>query len=438
MDGADFTVEASQLGAMDRKVHRPSWHWLSWPLSVRVAAAMSFATALGLALLIAIFGNASRSLRVPLSQVTVSSVERELFRDFIPLRASVVPRDTIYLDAVEGGNVERVLVEPGDNVVVGQPLIELGNTNLQLQVIQQESQLNQAISQLQQNEIALEQNKITNERALAEIDFNVVRLERSMQRREALVMRGAAASEDLDRVADELAHYRRLKPIQTDSSKRQEELRGRLLPDIRDQLDRLRANLTIVRGKLDNLIVRSPSAGRVTAIDLKIGENRGPGQRLAEITPETGVKLSAVIDEFYIGRVRNGLGAVTEIGSEQIALEVVRVHPQVRDGRFEIDLSFKAEAPASLVPGQTLQVRLALGQDVEALILPAGPFLTQTGGAWAFVLTADGGGAERRAIKIGRRSAEQVEVLAGLVARESVITSAYNGLDRIDRIILTK
>ena len=75
-----------------------------------------------------------------------------------PLRARVEPRETVYIDAIDGGRIDRVLVEPGDRVQQGQPLIELSNTNLALSVIQQESQLNQAISQLQQNEIALEQN----------------------------------------------------------------------------------------------------------------------------------------------------------------------------------------------------------------------------------------------------------------------------------------
>ena len=437
MDGAELETTANLSSRMDRPIERPFWHWARWPLSWRVGATVTGLIAVVFILVVLIFDDGSRIVRMPLNQVTIATVESGVFRDFIPIRTAVVPRDTIYLDAIEGGSVERVLAEPGDMVKAGQPLVELGNTNLQLQVIQQESQLNQAISQLQQNEIALEQNKATNERTLADIEFNLTRLNRSEARRATLADRGAASTEELDRVRDELEHYRILKLIQVETNLRQTELRNRLLPDIHNQVDHLRQNLQVVRSKLDNLIVRAPAAGRVTSIDLKVGENRGPGQRLAEITPETGIKLSADIDEFYLARVREELTADIRIGRNDVPLTVTRVYPQVREGRFTIDLAFLGDEPVGLLPGQTLQGRLALGDDTQALILPAGAFLESAGGGWMFVLVGDGTAAERRNIKIGRRNFEQVEVLDGLKPGDRAIISTYTDLDRFDRIVLS-
>jgi HlyD family secretion protein len=382
-------------------------------------------------------GSGARTLRVPAEQLTISTAEQGVFRDLIPLRAKVVPRDTIYLDAAEGGRVERVLVEPGEMVEAGQRMIEFGNTNLQLQVIQQESQLNQAISQLQQNEIALEQNFASNERLLADIGYNIVRLKKSAGRRAALAATGAASAESREAVADELAHYEQLRPVQAESNRRQAELRTRLLPAIRDQLDKLRQNLEVVRSKLDNLIVRAPVAGRVTHIDLKIGENRNPGQRLAEITPETGFKLSADVDEFYLARVRGDQIATVELNGAPVQAQVSRIYPQVNDGRFMIDLAFVGADPGGLVPGQALQGRLALGDDRPALVIASGAFLERTGGDWVFVMTDDKV-AERRRIKVGRRNAEQVEIADGLKAGERVITSDYTGYERLDRIVLSR
>src|SRR6185312_3618057 len=163
-------------------------------------------------------GAGVRTIRVPAAQVTLSLVEQGIFHDLIPLRANVVPRDTIYVDAIDGGRVDRVLVEAGDLVQKGQPIIELSNTNLALSVIQQESQLNQAISQLQQNEIALEQNRLSNDRALAEIDYHLVRLTRSTTRRETLAGKGLVSAEQRDEAADELAYYKKLRPIQAEST----------------------------------------------------------------------------------------------------------------------------------------------------------------------------------------------------------------------------
>ncbi len=421
--------------AMDTRIE-PNW-WARRSLGVRLGIITSSTIALLVILILGFFGTGERTLRVPAVQLTVSSVEQGMFRDLIPLRANVVPRDTVYLDAIEGGRVERVLVEASEMLEAGQRMIEFGNTNLQLQVIQQESQLNQAISQLQQNEISLEQTFAANARLLADIDYNIVRLTRSAGRRDALAAKGATSAESREAVADELTHYQHMRPIQAESNRRQAELRMRLLPDIRDQLKKLHQNLEVVRSKLDNLIVRAPVAGRITQIDLKIGENRNPGQRLAEITPETGYKLSADVDEFYLSRVRADQIATVELNGQSIRARVDRIYPQVTNGRFRIDLAFEAVDPAGLVPGQSLQGRLALGDDRQGLVLATGAFLERTGGDWIFVLTSDDI-AERRRIQIGRRNAEQVEIADGLRAGEQVITSDYTGYERLDRIVLTR
>lgn len=424
--------------AMDRRIESPAWSWQRLPLGARAGIAAVVIGAVTLLAVKLIAGTGERTLRMPVDQVATATVARGLFRDLIPVNARVVPRETIYIDAIDGGRVDRIYVEAGDSVEAGQPMIEFSNTNLALQVIQQESQLNQAISQLQQNEIALEQNFLANERGLAEIDYKILTLQRAVDRREDLAGRGMLAREQRDEVADELAYYKRMKPIQVDSSRRQSELRDRLLPDIQRQLQNLRGNLAIVHDKLDSLVVRAPVSGRVTALDLKIGENRGPGERLAEVTPDAGMKLIADIDEFYLSRVRAGQTASVDLNGKPVDLTVRRVSPQVRNGQFQIDLDFGEEAPDALVAGATAQGRLRLGGDTEAVTIPNGPFVERTGGDWVFVVAPDGQSAERRSIRLGRRSIEQLEILSGLAPGDRVITSDYTGLDQADRIVLTR
>jgi HlyD family secretion protein len=430
-------ADRGERAGMDRRVEGHRWAWSRWPLAARVGAVTVGLIVVALAAVRLFAGSGASTLRMPKEQLTIVSVEQGTFHDLIPLRARVEPRETVYLDAVDGGRVDRVLVEPGDRVTEGQPLIELSNTNLALSVIQQESQLNQAISQLQQNEISLEQNALTNERALAEIEYRLVNLQRSAARRETLVAGGATSKEQHDEIADELAYYRRIHPIQAASSKRQSDLRDRLLPDIRRQQKNLRANLDVVQGKLAGLIVRAPVQGLVTAIDLKVGEHRNPGERLAEVTPESGMKLTADIDEYYLTRVRPGQTATVDVDGTPVKVTVRRVSPQVRNGQFAIDLDFSGESPTNLVAGETAQGRLQLGGDSQALILPVGPFLERTGGDWVFVVAKDGDTAQRRQIKVGRRTTDQLEILGGLATGERVVTSDYAGLDRVDRIVIT-
>jgi HlyD family secretion protein len=424
-------------GGMDRKIALRPWSLARWPLGARVAMAVLAFAVVALLTLKLIAGAGVRTLRIPLEQVTVATVQHGVFHDLIPLRANVVPRETLYVDATDGGRVDRVLAEPGDTVQEAQPILVLSNTNLALQVIQQESQLNQAISQLQQNEIALEENRLANDRALADIDYNLTRLHRSAERRESLAANGLVSPEQRDVVADELAYYQRLRPIQADSNQRQSDLRARLLPGIHEQLKNLRGNLAVVHDKLDSLVVRAPVAGRVTAIDLKVGEALSPGQRLAEVTPQTGMKLVADLDEFYLRRVRVGQRATILLDGNPFNVTVRRVYPQVLSGLFRIDLDFEGTSPSALVEGATAQGRLQLGGDTPATVVPAGAFLEHTGGDWIFVVGQNGWSAERQRIKLGRRTSEQLEVLGGLRAGQRVITSDYTGLDKVDRIVFT-
>jgi HlyD family secretion protein len=376
-------------------------------------------------------------LRLEAKNATLATVERGVFHDFVPLRGRVEPRDVVYLDAQEGGRVERVLIEAGDVVSAGQPLIEFGNTDLQLQVIEREARLIEQINNLRGIEMALEQMHTNNERTLADIDYNITRLGRLAQRRDALANRGALSPEENEKVLDELAYYRRLKPLTSDSAAKQDAMRRTRLPEIRDGLAKLRQNLIVTRGKLDNLIVRAPVAGRVTELDLKVGQNCERGRRLAQITPDTGFKLTAEIDEFYLRRVRAQQQARMDFGDSTVPLSVARVYPQVKEGRFSIDLAFEGTEPEGLLPGQALQGKLRLGEDRPAVTIPAGAFLEESGGDWIFVVASDGATASRRRIQVGRRSSDQLEILGGLAPGERVIVSAYTGFERIDRIELT-
>ncbi len=372
---------------------------------------------------------------VRIDELRFGIVHRSNFIDLIPFRAKVAPRETLYIDAVDGGRVDRVLVEPGDLVQKGQALIELSNTTLALQVIQQESQLNQAISQLQQNEIALEQNRLSNERALADIDYQIVRLQRSAARHDVLAASGADSLEQRDLIADELSYYRQLRSIQTESGRRQAELCSRLLPDIQQLLVLLRHNLGIVHDKLDGLVIRPPVGGRVSVIDLKVGENRSPGQRLAELTPDRGMRLSASIAEIFLGRVHPHQSGTVSVAESDTRVIVRRVSPKIRDGVVDIELDFDGGTPPGLVSGATLTGHLASEGNAPTMIVPTEPFLERTGGRWVFVVADDNRSAHRRAIQIGRHSPQQIEILSGLSLGEKVITSDYAGIIDEDHLL---
>jgi len=409
---------------MDTPVPLRWWRRWQW----KAAGAAIFLLA-AYALLSALF-NGERRLRVERDKLTISAVTQGTFHDFIPLRARLVPRETIYLDAIEGGRVEQVLVEPGDFVEKDQPLVRLSNTELELVVLDREARLIESITQLQARQSALEQGRLDNAKQLATIEYNMVRLERALNRRKSLP---SESQEARDAIQDELAYNRRLQPIQLESNERQEALRVRQLPQISAQLEKLHQDVEITRAKLASLLVRAPVAGRMTAIDLKVGENRNRGERLGELTPESGFKVVASVDEYYLGRLKAGQTATGTIATRDFPLAIERVYPQVRDGTFTVDLKFTSETPAELSPGQAVQGKFSLGTATTAILLPVGPFLQQSGGDWVLALDSDDV-AHRRRIKVGRRNIEQLEILGGLKPGDRVITSDYTGYNSVDRI----
>ena len=400
------------------------------------AAVVGGLAALGV-LLFASRSLAVRSVRVPAATVTIDEVQRGVYHDFIPLNGKVTPHDTIDLDALEGGQVEKVMARAGDVVPAGQPLVQFRNTTLELDVLDRVGRLVESITQLQTRQQQLEDTRLANDKALAQIDYDIVRLKRSEGRRKPLLTRGFLAPETLDQVQDELAHDEQLRPMQAQSNERQETLRKAQLPQIRTQLAALQQDLAITRSKLDNLVVKAPVKGKLTDFDLNVGQNLNRGDRLGEIVPDTGFKIVANVDEYYLGRVQVGQVAAVQIDDRDWKLHVTRVYPTVKDGVFVVDLGFDGAQPDGLLPGQTITGRLSLGSDRPGLVLPAGPFLERSGGDWVMVMAGDGQ-ALRRRIRIGRRNTEQVEILSGLEAGDRVITSDYTPFEKMDRVDLTR
>jgi HlyD family secretion protein len=425
-------LRAALHSAMDRPLAQPWWRLKVWQQLLLGAAAVILLILAGVLLL----GPAQRSVSIPTVSLTLATTQRGVYHDVIPLTGEVVPHDTVDLDALEGGRVERVLVQAGDTVTEGQPLVTLTNSALELDVLDREGRLVQSITESQSYQTQLEQNRVANQKALAQIDYDITRLRRALERREGLVAEHLISVESRDQLKDELDHDLIQRPMQEESNRRQEQLRAAQLPQLQAQIAKLQQDLVITHAKLNDLTVRAPVSGLLTSMDLTVGQSRNQGDRLAEITPATGYKLSATVDEYYLGRVRPGQAASMELDGKSWPLQVTRVYPQVKSGGFAVDLAFDGRTPDGLLRGQTLQGRLSLGADVQGLVLPAGAFLERSGGDWAFVLARDGRSALRRRIKVGRRNAEQVEILGGLAAGERVITSDYTGLERIDRVDL--
>jgi HlyD family secretion protein len=417
-------------GAMDRKVERRRFTWPRILMGSAVAVLVVGVIYQFLAT------SGVRSFAIASELVTVETAETGTFLDFVPIRGSVTPLNTVYLDAIEGGRVERVLAEEGGLTEEGQPILELSNTTLQLDVISREAQVSEQLNNLRNTRLAMEQNRLSLKSTLVEVDYQITRLTRLTERRADLFERGLIARQDYEDAADELQYFRNRREVTIESQEADERMRLAQIESLESAVEQLERNLEIARSNLDNLVIKAPIAGQLTSLDAEVGESKARGQRLGQIDDVDDFKVTALVDEFYVTRTRAGQTAEFDLSGETHRLEVIKVYPEIRDGQFEIDLAFVEAPPANLRRGQTLQIRVALGDSSEALLLPRGGFFQDTGGNWAFVLDESGEFAVKRNLRLGRRNPEYFEVLEGLEPGDRVITSAYSSYVGMDRIQL--
>jgi HlyD family secretion protein len=428
-----FTPISKTTGeGVDRKVKKNRWT----PRRIALIGAGSLGILI-LAFLLIDATRGGRTLNVQGDRLTVSTVSIAPFQEFIAVTATAVPMRTIFLDAIEGGRVEEVYAREGELVEQGQPLLRLTNSELQLRLMSSEAQLAEQMSNLQQMRFQIEQNRLNLRQQLAQMDYDIVRLSRQHERNEQLHSRNLISAEDYERVQDELDYLERRRQL-TLASFRQDSLSQETrITQMEQSVNRLGQNFGILQDNLENLTVRAPVAGRLTALDAEVGEIRPSGSRFGQIDVLDGYRIRAQIDEFYIERIHYGQRAVTQpIGGEVHELSVQRIYPEVRDGRFEVDLMFDGDEPTGLRRGQTIRIRLELGDSEEATLVSRGGFYQSTGGNWAFVLSSDGSEAVRRPIRIGRQNPENFEVLSGLEPGERVIVSSYDTFGNADRLVV--
>ncbi|MFL6606286.1 MAG: efflux RND transporter periplasmic adaptor subunit [Steroidobacteraceae bacterium] len=374
----------------------------------------------------------TRTLAVSRDQVVIAPVKSDVFTEYIPSEARIAPRKTAYLDAVEGGQVSEVLVEEGALVERGQVLVRLNNTNLQLEVLGRQAQLMEQLDRLASTTLSFEQARLGHERDLIDATAQIRQLSQRLARREA--SGGAVPAAEIEETRIDLERFRNLEIKMTEARDVDRKFQTQQMAQLRDAVKTTQQNLARAGETLQNLAVRAPIRGQLSALDADLGAAKAPGQRMGQIDDSTAYKAEASIDEFYLGRVAVGQLATAEVDGHPQRLEVAKVYSQVRDRQFKVDLVFTGSAPQSLRRGQTLQVRLEVGAAHKSLVTANGPFYEDTGGTWVFVLARSGREAERRNVRLGRRTPEQVEVLAGLSAGERIITSSYEQLRAFDRI----
>lgn len=417
---------------MDRVIEKNKWSvkrilpWVGGVAVIGLIAASYFNTT----------GNSK--LNVEEDKIMISEVSKGSFQEFIPVNGIVMPIQTIYLDALEGGRVEELYVEDGAIVKKEQPLLKLSNTDLELDLANRETSVFQLITQMQYTQNLARENTIRQQANLADIDNALVEAKRVYDLNTRLHKEKVISEQDYKSSLNLYNYNVRRKSLIEKTLKQDSITTATQLTQMKETVARTQETLKLMRKKAADLVVKSPVAGQLTSRNAEIGENKVRGVRLGQIDVLSGFKVRADIDEHYIARVFIGLMGEFTISDKTYKLRVKKVYSQVTNGRFQVDMEFVGTPPSDIRRGQTLQVRLSLSDQTQAVLLAKGGFYQQTGGNWIFKLGENGQKAYKVDIQLGRQNPEFYEVLEGLKPGDKVVTSSYENYGDMQELVIKK
>lgn len=368
----------------------------------------------------------NKTLRVNKDTVTISSAVKGEFNDYIRISGRVQPMTTIQLSPQEGGIVEKILIEEGSPVKAGDTILILNNDNLDLQILNSEAELAEKENILRNTQIQMEQQKLDVRQNVLEYGTNVERLRRAYEQQKALYEDKLIAKEEYLKAEEDYQLVLQKYNLMTERSRQDSLYRGTQIDRMEESLENMQLNMSMIRKRKSNLIVKASIDGELGLLDVVLGQSIAAGTKIGQINSVGLYKVEAQIDEHYIDRVVAGLEATFERQGETYSTVIRKVYPEVRDGKFKADFKFDGEQPDNIRSGQTYYLNLQLGQPEEAVIIPRGTFYQKTGGKWIYVVNKEGTKAVKREIRIGRQNPQYYEVLEGLEPGERVITSGYD------------
>jgi HlyD family secretion protein len=373
--------------------------------------------------------------RVAKDRLSIETVENGIFYDYITVTGNVEPIATIYLDAREGGRVEEKVVEEGTMVKKGDVILRLSNPDLSLSILNSEAQLAEKSNFLRNTMVVMEQEKLQIKRELLNLEYDIKRKKRKFKQNKILYEKDLISKEQFLTSEEDYQFSKRSYELYLERQKQDSIYRSIQIRQMKSNLHNMELNLKLVRMRKENLNVKAPVNGQLSALDVEIGQSIPKGGRIGQINILTSYKVVAQIDEHYIDRVKAGLTAVLERQGKEFTLKIKKILPEVKNGKFSVEMIFTGIMPENMRTGQTYYTRLQLGNPKTGLLLPRGSFFQETGGQWIFVVSPDGKYADKKYIKIGRQNPKYYELLEGLSAGDKVVVSGYDNFGNNDRLI---
>ena len=306
--------------------------------------------------------NFSSTLKVDRKGLSIAKVEHGQFNDYVSVDGQVVPISVVQISSEEGGIVTEKVVDEGAHVGKGDIIVKLSNSNLDLEILNAESELAEKQDMLRNTQISMEQDRLNNSNEALSLSQNVITKRRAYQHQEALHKEQLNSREEYLKAKEDYDLAVKKHALINQRLKKDAQLRHSQVNQMNDNLEAMQRNVQLVRQRKEKLNIRSTISGEIGLLDVELGQSISPGQKIGVINDLSDYKVQAQVDEHYIDRVKPGLTATFDQNGKHYLLQVRKVYPEVRDGRFRIDFVFKGSRPSNIRTGQTYYLDLQLGQ----------------------------------------------------------------------------
>jgi HlyD family secretion protein len=415
---------------MDRIIEKKKW------TPGKIAMIGGVAALAALIVFVAVSTSGKSKLNVEAERTTIATVKNATFREFIPVTGIVQPISTIYLDLQEGGRVEEIFVEDGAVLDKGLPILKLANTDMELSIVNQETNVYNTLMQMQLAQINARQNTVNKQTQMVDMDNQLREAKRVYDLNTKLMATKTIAQQEFLESKNKYDYMVEKRTLALEILKQDSIASAQQMAQQKESYEGSKSALNLMRRKFSDLTVRAPVDGQLTSLDAEIGQSKNKGERVGQVDVLSGFKVRVDVDEHYISRIYAGLEGQYKRGDSIYTLVIRKVYTQVTAGRFAVDMLFEGNIPDNIRRGQSLQIRIALSDETEALLIPRGGFYQQTGGNWIFKLTKDGSRAFRSDIRIGRQNPDYYEVLDGLQPGEKVVVNSYENYGDVQELVI--
>lgn len=377
-----------------------------------------------------------RKLFVDADEHKIEEAKETAFMEYVDVEGVVQPIQTIKLNALESGFVERIMAEEGAMLEAGDTILILSNPELMRSIDDEQSEWENSQRNYREQEIQMEQKSITLRQQALDAEHQMRSLDKSLKQSREEYRMGIKSKAELDVAEEEYSYQHKKAQLQIQSLKQDSVatiLRSEMVKANRDAANK---KLSRTTNRTANLVVLATTAGQLSYLNVAIGQQVSSGMSIGEIKVMTEYKVHTSISEYYIDRITTGLPANIQYQNKKYPLRISKVVPEVKERSFVCDLIFTGNKPNNIRLGKNYRVQIELGKPEHAIIIPRGDFYQATGGKWIYKLSADGKTARKVEIEIGRQNPQQYEILSGIKPGDKVIVTGYNKLGDAEELVM--